>query len=639
MENKIKSYLRQHFITGFIILSIALIAFLTYRDTLGYFFTDNNTLAGIELSRIQSSNDVIRIFSQEVIPNMPFYRPITILFFSLDYSIWKLNPFGYHLTDLILHILVSILVFFLIRLLTNGKQGTAWLSAIIFTTHPILVLIVPAILRLDILPTLFLLLSLLLFLKHLSTVSHKKYLLLFSILFYVLALGSKETAIILPPLIFSYLMIFSFPDEEPFKNRLVQTIKKCLPYIIVTLTYLAWRTYILQGIGGFGKSFGRTRGVLGVIQSLIKICTAYFVDLVYPVDFLRLNSLFSPFSTTFKQIGFLSALFALLTLLFFYRGAIFRIMNYDAKLPIKTLKILLATVVILSLIGILVYPSISPYINQVIQKAYYGEGPKFLTDRMETIYTSPVEYYFFKVRDLTLNLLSFSLFFSAICLIIIHQRDKIKSSFISSVHGKLVLFLLIWLLLPLCIFLITTTFMDRYMYMSVIPFCSILSIMLVKGFQSIRQRIKVSQLFNRTVITFLFIAGLSVSLLAYSPLVRNHKEWEYTATIKQTFLHKLAEILHGQPNNTIIHIYNLPSRVYYEARTSPIKELWCIDYSIVKAWLDLKFPDNSFEVIINSISPIKASKSDLDSEIQLEITTEWNKKEEINVIIDSSNFI
>lgn len=635
MENKIKSYLSQRLITGFIILSIALIAFLTYRDTLGYFFTDPNILPTIELSRIQSSNDVVKIFSEQVLPGMPFYRPITILFFSLDYSVWKLNPFGYHLTDLILHILVSVLVFFLIRFLTNGKQGTAWLSAIIFTTHPILVLIVPAILRLDIIPTLFLLLSLLLFLKHLSTVSHKKYLLLFSILFYVLALGSKEIAIILPPLIFSYLMIFSFPDEEPFKNRLVQTIKKCLPYFIVTFIYLIWRTYILQGIGGFPTSFGGILEPLAVIQLLIKICAAYFVDLLYPVDFLRLNSLFSPFSTTLKQIGFLSALFALLTLLFFYREGIFRIINHNANGMIKTLKILLAMIVILSLIGILAYPSISPYINQLLQEAYHGEGPKLLTDRMESGFTSPVEYYFYKVRDLTLNSLSFALFFSAICLIIIHQRNKIKNFFISSAHGKLVVFLLIWLLLPLCIFLMTTTFMDRYMYMSVIPFSSILSIILIESFQSIRRRIRGFG----TVVTFLITAGLSVSLFAYSPLVKTYREWEYTANIKRMFLHRLSEIIPELSNNTVIHIYNLPSRVFYQGDTSPIKTLWCLDYFVVKSWLNFNYPKNHFEVIIHSRSSIVASPSNLDSEIQLEITTEWNKKEEINVIIDSSNFI
>ncbi|MFC1709876.1 hypothetical protein ACFL2J_07475, partial [Candidatus Omnitrophota bacterium] len=40
-----------------------------------------------------------------------YYRPMLAASFMLDYLIWHLNPLGYHLTNIILHILASILMF------------------------------------------------------------------------------------------------------------------------------------------------------------------------------------------------------------------------------------------------------------------------------------------------------------------------------------------------------------------------------------------------------------------------------------------------------------------------------------------------------------------------------------------------
>ena len=64
-----------------------------------------------------------------------FYRPITTTSFALDYSLWGTNPFGYHLTNLLLHILNVILIYFLINRL--GGRGLAFLAALFFAAHPI----------------------------------------------------------------------------------------------------------------------------------------------------------------------------------------------------------------------------------------------------------------------------------------------------------------------------------------------------------------------------------------------------------------------------------------------------------------------------------------------------------------------
>ena len=80
------------------------------------------------------------------------YRPVRTVTFALDYAFWKLNVKGYHLTNLLLHTLNVILIYFLmLRLLCLSSYeqrpketagwfdicGLAFATAILFATHPI----------------------------------------------------------------------------------------------------------------------------------------------------------------------------------------------------------------------------------------------------------------------------------------------------------------------------------------------------------------------------------------------------------------------------------------------------------------------------------------------------------------------
>ena len=626
MKNNGKSHLNQRVITIFVVLSIVLIAFLTYSDILGYFFTADITFLAIDVGRIQSFDDVVRIFTKQYLSGTPYtdfhnyYRPMSALSFSLDYSIWKLNPFGYHLTDLILHTLVSVLIFFLIRLLTNAKQVTAWLSAVIFTTHPILVETVPANpRRVDIIAALFILLSLFLFLKYFSSDPRKKVFLLLSTFSYVLALWAKEIAIILPVLIFAYPIIFS-PGDRSFKSRMAQALKTSLPYFIVTFIVLLWRAYVLQDLIGGAPYFSHTP---------LTIVKKYFIDLLYPVNFLGLSS-----NIFLSKTISLIALSSLFVFLLFFRRTIFRVPDLNGGKQMRALKVLLITVLVLSLLGLLVYPWISPYIDQIIQQAYNGDGPRILTDAMKGRQALPLEYYIDKVRNLIINFFAFLFLFSLICSIMIHQRDMIKNS-TSSVQVQSVVFLLIWLSLPLGIYVLTRTFADANMYNAVIPFSAILSIMIVESFQSISRKIKEnfsasssysSPLINIKVVSLILTVGLSISLLAYSPLVRTYGEWKDSGNISQMFLNKLSEKLPTLPNDAVIHIYNFPIGISsYKAMTPHAISVCYIEEAAIKSWINLTIPENYMKVVMLDQSEPAVYPKDLDLEIK--------KGEDNNVVV------
>ena len=65
------------------------------------------------------------------------YRPLTVATFRLNYMVGKLDPFGYHLVNVILHGIVTILYFDVCKLLTNGSFGVSTLAATLFALHPV----------------------------------------------------------------------------------------------------------------------------------------------------------------------------------------------------------------------------------------------------------------------------------------------------------------------------------------------------------------------------------------------------------------------------------------------------------------------------------------------------------------------
>ena len=63
------------------------------------------------------------------------YRPLTVLTFRWNYWFGETNPLGYHLVNIILHGLVTILYFKVCRQLVAGS--VALVASLIFASHPV----------------------------------------------------------------------------------------------------------------------------------------------------------------------------------------------------------------------------------------------------------------------------------------------------------------------------------------------------------------------------------------------------------------------------------------------------------------------------------------------------------------------
>lgn len=263
--------------------SVAGMAILAHHEILGYWFTGVDTLALIETSRFTTVDGALALFTQPLmsgsgfVQKALFYRPIASFSYGLDYLIWGLTPFGYHLTDLLLHAIASVLVWALVYTAADGRPITATLSGVIFAIHPLTAEVVPTpARRQDILVTVFVVLSLLLLSKRSTAVENQRRYTVGALFAYSLALGSKETAIVLLPLAIIWWPMVS---RKKSANTLTPSgwMRIAATYVVVTIAYLSLRFLVLGGIGSTGQVSIGIKGVTAIIAR-------YVTSLIYPID-------------------------------------------------------------------------------------------------------------------------------------------------------------------------------------------------------------------------------------------------------------------------------------------------------------------------------------------------------------------
>ena len=184
-----------------------------------YFVSDNlNQIPGIQNN----------LFLQ----SYGFMRPLNGLSLYIDKLIWGINPFGFHLMNILLHIASAVLIYYMAGYFLKNRSFKI-ISSFLFLLHPIHAMNIFWIMgRTDTVCSLFYLSSFLLFLKYFKSNNLKEYYL--SLFLFFLAVFSKETAISLPIVIFLYFFIFRF---ENIKKTFLKSLKIMSPYFLILLFY------------------------------------------------------------------------------------------------------------------------------------------------------------------------------------------------------------------------------------------------------------------------------------------------------------------------------------------------------------------------------------------------------------------
>lgn len=177
------------------------------------------------LARELSIKNVVRIFTNL---NKAVYEPLTLITFNIEHHFFGLDPFIYHLNNLLLHLLNTLLVFAMIYSLSKKNLLAAFITSILFGIHPLRVESVAWITeRKDVLYAFFYLLAMLSYIACLIKTHWKKYYVL-SILFFILSVLSKPAAVSLPMVLF--LIDYMNGKKIDLKNLLFK-----LPFILIMI--------------------------------------------------------------------------------------------------------------------------------------------------------------------------------------------------------------------------------------------------------------------------------------------------------------------------------------------------------------------------------------------------------------------
>lgn len=219
----------------FLILILCLLIFVCHGVGLGNDFVWDDISLVVENGLLSSWENAGKIFLQPAFSGIGnYYRPMMIFSFLIDAQLWGLNPFPFHLMNLILHAIAVIALFLLLN--CHFSKKTAFICAAVYSIHPLNVSNVAAISCRNGLLENFLLWSLLF--QHRSYINGKKYLLSFAFLFFVLAIFSRESALLFPVLTVAYSICFL---PKFFKQRANIVYLSCL--ILAVILYLFGRYY------------------------------------------------------------------------------------------------------------------------------------------------------------------------------------------------------------------------------------------------------------------------------------------------------------------------------------------------------------------------------------------------------------
>ncbi len=218
-----------------IILIFFAIAFLLYRQSLDYYFFQDDFFE-INISKASNLSEYLSFFKFR--SDIIAYRPVSLQnYFFISYSIFGLNPVGYRLITFLLFFLTFFLIVKVVNKVTSDDRiglfaGSLWLTSSI---HFMSITWIAA--AYNIIGTFFWLSTALLFLKHEETGAKRYYLL--TIGSFLITIGSYEFSVTWPVIIGFYYFFVK-------KHTLIRSLVKFLPFILITITYLLLRLLLIK---------------------------------------------------------------------------------------------------------------------------------------------------------------------------------------------------------------------------------------------------------------------------------------------------------------------------------------------------------------------------------------------------------
>lgn len=323
VEQRELTYCRK---TLFSVISLAILIFLIYSNSFScsWHFDDipnihHNPL--LHMAKLSWANIKNALFSDRNNPNIP-YRPVACLSFALNYYFNRLDVFGYHLINVLIHFLASLFIFlFLYRTLTLLTSKEKWsgdpyfvglLSAVLWAVNPIQTQAVTYIVqRMASMAAMFYIMAMYWYLQARTARSRKRSAFFFTLCLSssALALGSKENAAMLPvSLVLCEVLILQEDPWNFLRAKWPFFASAILLTLLVGVGYLYWKNGNFLNLESWYKN--RPFSWKQRLLTEPRVIVFYLSLLFYPMpnrlniahDFPVSTSLLEPPSTAFSML-------------------------------------------------------------------------------------------------------------------------------------------------------------------------------------------------------------------------------------------------------------------------------------------------------------------------------------------------
>jgi tetratricopeptide (TPR) repeat protein len=297
---------------------LGLVTFVVYSGSLSFDFVWDDWPQIVNSPIIRTWSNLPRAFGSDlwyhVARHQVYYRPLFVAWSMLNYTLFALRPWGWHLGAVLLHVGAVVAVFWLVRRL-GLEYWTAALAALIFALHPVHIEPVTWISAAsDTMVTMFAALAFAAFLngrdaernfqRHPDKRKRTAWWIA-SLALLACALLTKEMAVMFSALVATYAWLHPAQKNASPGRRALGAVVEAVPYAMVTLAYALLRKHALLHSTG---QFDPTHGMIDVARTLPLVLSIYLRQLLIPVGITGLY--YTPYVATYVTSAILSQVVA-----------------------------------------------------------------------------------------------------------------------------------------------------------------------------------------------------------------------------------------------------------------------------------------------------------------------------------------
>lgn len=289
---------------GILVLVAVLYGGVLYND----FVWDDKVLF-VDNAALRTGSIDWAMLSRPVMEGSNYFRPLVLLTWALEVRVWGVNPFAAHAVNLGLHLLNVALLFLLAQRVLSSLDldSVPWragLAATLYALHPSLVEVTSWVSgRFDLMVTAFILAALLIDTTTLGRWSRAAW----TSLLFALALGSKELALMFPPILLAMRLvrIHRSGTQSPLWRDALAILRADAPTVIgLAAVFVGWfllRADVLGMALSTAKiTAGQPPAVVFMLHALLVLNTVWFyagqivvpfanVSPLHPLEFDLLN--------------------------------------------------------------------------------------------------------------------------------------------------------------------------------------------------------------------------------------------------------------------------------------------------------------------------------------------------------------